>query len=66
MTGPSASLETDEIASPSILPISVSISLIWLSALAPVGPMKTAFTLSAAPAFWTPDLMNGANSLETS
>ena len=48
MTGPSASLETDDIANPSILPISVSISLIWLSALAPVGPMKTASTLSAA------------------
>ena len=46
MTGASASLETDEIAKPSILPISVSISLIWASALAPVGPMNCAFTLS--------------------
>ena len=50
ITGASAPLETEEIASPSILPISVSISLIWLSALAPTGPMNWALTLSAVGA----------------
>ena len=67
ITGASASVETEEIARPSILPISVSISLIWPSASAPDRADELGVDLVLGlGALATPAFMNGANSLETS